>query len=177
MFSIDWRLLFVPHTPLVELVIRGTVIYFVLLCALRILVRRHVGSMSLMDLLLMVLIADAAQNAMCDEYRSITEGLTVCGTLIGWNFFLDYLAFRFAFIERILEPPPLPIIRFGKLQRRNMRQEFLTVDELLSQLRQQGVHDIKKVKLAYLERDGGVSIQMMDGSSKQAPNDNGITGS
>ena len=54
-----------------------------LLPALRVLVSRHIGSLSMMDLLLMVLIADAAQNAMASEYRSITEGIVLCGTLIG----------------------------------------------------------------------------------------------
>jgi uncharacterized membrane protein YcaP (DUF421 family) len=63
---IDWQTLFVPTTPLLELVVRGSAMYLLLLAALRFLVRRHIGSLSLMDLLLMVLIADAAQNAMGD---------------------------------------------------------------------------------------------------------------
>src|SRR5687767_943015 len=92
--SLDWESLLVPTTPLIELILRGTLMYFALLLALRLLVRRHVGSLSLMDLLLLVLIADAAQNAMAAEYRSITEGLVLCGTLIGWNYLLDFLAFR-----------------------------------------------------------------------------------
>jgi uncharacterized membrane protein YcaP (DUF421 family) len=64
--SIDWQTLFIPQTSLIELFVRGTVMYMLLLTALRVLVRRHVGSMSLMDLLLMVLIADAAQNAVAE---------------------------------------------------------------------------------------------------------------
>ncbi len=156
--DIDWRALLVPDTPPLELVLRGTVMYLGLLAALRVLVRRHVGSMSLMDLLLMVLIADAAQNAMASEYRSLTDGFVLCGTLIGWNFFFDWLSYRFPAFQRLLEPPPLPVIKDGKLLRRHMRQELLTEDELLSQLRQQDVQDVSEVALAFLEPDGGISI-------------------
>src|ERR1044071_9397967 len=122
--NVEWETLLIPSTPVLELILRGTVMYFVLLVALRMLVRRHVGSMSLMDLLLMVLIADAAQNAMSKEYRSLSEGIILCGTLIGWNYLFDWLSYRYPAFEKLLEPPPLPVIRDGKLLRRNMRAEF-----------------------------------------------------
>lgn len=160
--AIDWEKLFIPNTSLLELVIRGSVMYLLLLAALRVLVRRHVGSMSLMDLLLMVLIADAAQNAMADEYRSISEGVVLCATLIGWNYLFDWLAYRYSAFEKLLEPPPLPVIRNGRMLRRNMRAEFITEDELLSHLRQQEVQDVREVRSACLEPDGGLSIVRND---------------
>jgi uncharacterized membrane protein YcaP (DUF421 family) len=166
--GIDWQTLFMPKTPLLELFLRGTVMYVILLAALRVLVRRHVGSLSLMDLLLMVLIADAAQNAMADQYRSITEGLVLCGTLIGWNYLFDWLAYRSRAFERLLEPAPLNVIRDGKFQRRNMRAEFITQDELMSLLRQQGVNDVKDVKWACIESDGGISVYP-PGTNSPAP--------
>src|ERR1044071_6476088 len=98
--NVEWETLLIPSTPVLELMLRGSIMYFVLLAALRMLVRRHVGSMSLMDLLLMVLIADAAQNAMSNEYRSLTEGIILCGTLIAWNYLLDWLAYRYPIFER-----------------------------------------------------------------------------
>jgi uncharacterized membrane protein YcaP (DUF421 family) len=166
--SLDWDSLLVPTTPLLELILRGTLMYFALLLALRLLVRRHVGSLSLMDLLLLVLIADAAQNAMAAEYRSITEGLVLCGTLIGWNYLLDFLAFRSKRVAQLLEPPPLPLIRNGQLQRRNMRQELLTEEEVMSHLRQHGIDDIQMVRLAYIEPDGAFSILRSDGEVSDA---------
>jgi uncharacterized membrane protein YcaP (DUF421 family) len=156
--SPDWQSLFIPTTPLLELVLRGSLMYLALLFALRMLGRRQVGSLSLMDLLLIVLIADAAQNAMSAEYRSLTEGFVLCGTLIAWNYLFDFLAFRSTRFARLLEPPPLPLIRDGQLQRRNMRRELLTEEEVLSQLREQGVDDVKDVRLAFIEPDGAFSV-------------------
>jgi uncharacterized membrane protein YcaP (DUF421 family) len=161
--SIDWQTLFVPQTPMVELILRGTVMYLVLFTALRILVRRHIGSLSLMDLLLMVLIADAAQNAMADEYHSISEGLVLCGTLVAWNYLLDWLAYLFPRFGKILEPPALPVVKDGKMIRRHMRAELLTEDELMSQLRQQVIYSLAEVKVARVEPDGEISIERRDG--------------
>jgi uncharacterized membrane protein YcaP (DUF421 family) len=154
----DWHALLIPQTSLVELFLRGTVMYLVLLAALRLLVRRHVGSMSLMDLLLMVLIADAAQNAMASEYKSLTEGIVLCGTLVGWNFLFDWLAYRYPAFQKLLEPSPLPVIKDGRFLKRNMRQEFITEDELLSQLREQEITEVSEVKVACIEPDGAVSV-------------------
>ncbi len=163
--EINWHDLFVLDTPFLELVIRGTVMYFALLAALRVLVRRHVGSLNLMDLLLIVLIADAAQNAMADEYRSITGGLVVCGTLFAWNYLFDLLAYRSKTFARILESAPLALIKNGRFQRRNMRREFVTEDEIMSQLREQQMDNVQDVRLAYLEPDGALSVLRNDNRS------------
>jgi uncharacterized membrane protein YcaP (DUF421 family) len=172
LMSIDWHHLFVPTESLAELIIRGSMMYLLLFAALRILGRRHVGSLSMMDLLLMVLIADAAQNAMADEYKSITEGLILCGTLLGWNYLLDWLAFMFPAVERILEPPPLPIIRHGKFIRKNLKAELLTKEEVMGQLREQEVFDLADVEYAYVESDGGLSIKKVAGSQESGSQQN-----
>lgn len=165
--TIDWNALLIPGGSILELILRGSVMYLVLLAGLRMLVRRHIGSMSLMDVLLMVMIADAAQNAMAHEYRSLTEGIVLCGTLVAWNFFLDWLTFHYPSIERLLQPPPLPVIRDGKFLRRNMRSEYFTPEEILSQLRQQDIHDLSKVKIAYVESDGSLSVVCVDEKNRR----------
>jgi uncharacterized membrane protein YcaP (DUF421 family) len=164
--QVDWHALFTPNTPILELVLRGSFMYLALFAALRVLVRRHIGSMNLMDLLLMVLIADAAQNAMAGQYESITEGVVVCGTLIFWNYFLDWLSYRVKFVEKLLESPPLEIVRDGAPLLRNLRQEFITEDELQSLLREQGVFDIHDVAVAWVEPDGGISVKRRGGGQE-----------
>jgi uncharacterized membrane protein YcaP (DUF421 family) len=82
----------------------------------------------------------------------------LCGTLIGWNYLFDWLAYRYPAFQKILEPSPLPVIKDGRLLKRNMRQELITEDELLSQLRLQEIQDVSEVQLAFLEPDGALSI-------------------
>ena len=98
--------------------------------------RRQAGALGLSDLLVVVLIADAAQNAMASEYKSITEGAILVGTIFFWDYFLDWLGFRIPFLRRLLRPRALLLIENGRLLRRNMRQEMITAEELMGQLRQ-----------------------------------------
>ena len=79
-------------------------------------------------------------------------------TIVFWNYALDWLGHRFPRVERLLHPPPLLLIKDGRLLRRNMRQELVTEEELMSHLRQQGIAELAQVKEAYMEGDGQISI-------------------
>jgi uncharacterized membrane protein YcaP (DUF421 family) len=91
--SIDWSSVFVPKINLLELILRGSIMYLGAFAALRFF-RRAAGALGTADLLLIVLIADAAQNAMSAEYHSITEGVVLVATIIGWNVLLDWMEYR-----------------------------------------------------------------------------------
>jgi len=160
--AIDWQSLFVNKVSFVELVLRGSAMYLFLFVLLRVLIRRRIGALSLTDLLVVVLIADAAQNAMASEYRSLPEGIVLCGTIVVWCFALDSLGYRYDWLRRLLEPPPLPLIRNGRIQRRNMRQELITMEELMSHLRENGIEHIGEVKEAFIESDGQISVIKKD---------------
>lgn len=154
----DWKSLFELDIPFVEIIVRGSVMYISLFVLLRIVLKRQTGSLGMTDLLLITLIADASQNAMAGEYKSIPGGIILASTIIFWSYALDWLSFRSPWFSRLIEPSPLPLIKNGKLLRRNMRQELITEDELMSQLREQGLDDLAKVKVAYLESDGQFSV-------------------
>jgi uncharacterized membrane protein YcaP (DUF421 family) len=156
--TIDWQSLFVPQTSLLELVIRGTAVYLTLFVLLRFLIRRRVGAMSITDLLVIVLIADAAQNGMAGDYKSISEAIILCGTIIGWSLLLDWLAFHVAWLRDWLEPPPKQLIEEGRVLEQQLREELITVEELESQLRQHGVAEISTVRRAFVEPDGQFSV-------------------
>ncbi len=155
--AIDWREVFVPSMSLLELVLRGSILYLTILALLRIL-RREAGAMSTADLLVIVLVADAAQNAMAAEYKSITEGIVLVATIFAWNYALDWLGYRYRWVYRLLHPAPLLLVKDGRVQRRNLRSELLTLDDLLEQLREQGIDDVGQVKRCYLEADGHLSV-------------------
>ena len=141
---IEWQELVVPTHSLAEMVVRGTAMYLALFLILRFAMKRQAGSVGIADILVIVVIADAAQNAFAKEYQSISEGLVLVGTIVFWDFFIDWAGYRFPSLGRILQPAPLPLIKNGSMIRRNMRQEYISVDELKSQLRKEGVDDIAK---------------------------------
>jgi uncharacterized membrane protein YcaP (DUF421 family) len=166
--TIDWNVMFVPTRNLLEFVVRGSLMYLLILAGFR-MFRREAGELSVSDLLVVVLIADAAQNGMADEYKSVTEGVTVVATIFGWNFVLDWLAYRSRFVYRLLHPPSLLLVRNGHIQHRNLRSELITRQDLLVQLREQGVEDVRSVKKAYLESDGRVSVIRNDTHQSSRP--------
>jgi uncharacterized membrane protein YcaP (DUF421 family) len=161
----DFASLFEFSVDPLELVLRGTLVYWFLFLLFRIVLRRDVGAIGIADVLVLVLVADAAQNAMAGGYESVTDGFILVGTIAAWNYAFDWATFRFAAVRRILEPKPLELIRNGKVLRSNMRREFVTMDELNSKLRQQGIEDLAEVKRAAMEPDGDISIIKRDGSS------------
>ena len=141
-----------------ELIARGSLIYWFLFVLFRFILRRDAGSLGLADVLVIVLIADAAQNGMSGEYKSVGEAMLLVGTIAGWNYFIDWMSFRHRWFARFAEPRAVTLIKHGTIIRTNMHQEMLTEEELESQLRQNGIDQIGDVKHARLEPDGHISV-------------------
>jgi uncharacterized membrane protein YcaP (DUF421 family) len=152
-----WSDLFVVETPVLELVVRGTILYFTIVVLMRFMPRRTGGELATMDLIFLLLIAEAASNAF-GEYTSISEGLVLVLVLMGWNFIINAASYRFRFIEKLVSSPPIQVIRDGRMLRRNMRREFLTEEELMSSLRQQSIASVEEVKAAYIEGEGALTV-------------------
>jgi uncharacterized membrane protein YcaP (DUF421 family) len=156
--SVDWNSVFVPAIGLAEIVVRGSLMYLGLFVILRFMARRQAGHFGPADLLVIVLIADAAQNGLGKEYSSVTEGLALVLTIVAWEYLLDWIAWRFPATRPYLKPPSLTLIRDGRLIPQNLRKEMITEDELKSQLREQSVDNYEDIKLATLEGDGRLSV-------------------
>lgn len=168
-FNINWKELFVPSIPIAELIIRASLVYLVLFSVLRLVPTRQLGTLGIADLLVVVLFAEAAQNAMASNYTSITEGVILVGTVIFWSYFLNWLGYQFPPFQRLLNPPPLPLVKNGHTFHRNLRRELITQDELMSQLRQQGVDNLAQVKAAYMEADGSISVITYESKTHRDP--------
>jgi uncharacterized membrane protein YcaP (DUF421 family) len=164
---IDWPNLFGFSVNPAEMVIRGTVIYWFIFLLFRFVLRRDIGAIGIADLMLVVLIADAASNGMSGGYDSITDGCVLVATIAGWNYLLDWMSFHFPTIRRLVEPPPLALIRDGKLQRKAMRQELISSSELETKLREHGIEKLDDIKVAYLEDDGEISVLRRDGQEPE----------
>lgn len=162
--QVDWESVFVPSLSILEVILRGSLIYLFLFAVLRVL-RRGAGAIGISDLLVVVLIADAAQNALGKEYRSVTEGIVLVLTIVGWDYLFDWLGFRVPALRPLLRPQALLLIKNGKLQNRNIRREMLSEEELLGELREQGVANIDDVKFSFMESNGHISVVKKDKKS------------
>ena len=79
-------------------------------------------------------------------------------TIVAWKQIIDWLTYASPRLQKVLEPPPLLLIRHGRLLRRHMRHEFLSEDELIAKLREHGVEDYAEVEKAYMETDGQFTV-------------------
>jgi uncharacterized membrane protein YcaP (DUF421 family) len=156
--QVDWNSIFVPSLGLAEIVVRGSLMYLGLFVILRFMARRQAGHFGPADLLVIVLIADAAQNGLGKDYQSVSEGFVLVATIVGWEYLLDWIAYRFPAVRPVLKPSPLVLVKDGSIVETAMRKEMLSIDELASQLRLQQVDDVAKVRIARLEGDGRLSV-------------------
>lgn len=154
----DWNQMFAFTVSPLELFIRGTISYLFLFVIFRFVAHRDMGSMSVSDLLVLVIIADASQNAMSGDYKSLTDGAVIVMTIIGWNMLINWLSFYFVSIRRIVNPRPVLIIKDGVKQPVQLRREKITEEELDEMLREHEIEDLSEVKRAYLEADGQITI-------------------
>lgn len=154
----DASTLFAVHVSPLELMLRGTLMYWFLLLIFRFVLRRDPGSFGVADILMVVIIADASQNALSGSYDTVAEGCILVATLVFWNYALDWAGYRWKLVQKLTEPPPLQLVKDGRVLGRNLRKELLTLDDLKGQLREAGVEDIASVRAAYLEGDGKLSV-------------------
>lgn len=153
----DFSFLSFSMSPL-EIAIRGTLMYWFLFCIFRFVLRRDTASAGITDILFVVLLGDAAQNAMIGDGQTVADGAALILTLVFWNYLLDYLGFHFAPVARLTEAPRVTLVRHGRLQHRSMRREHLTEQEIRTKLRGEGLENLTEVKAMYLESDGSVSV-------------------
>ena len=145
-----------------ELVLRGTLMYWFLFLLFRFVLRRDVGSIAIADMLVLVLIADASQNAMAGGYETVADGVVLVSTIAAWNWLFDFVTYRFPAVRSLIQAKPLRLIENGKVLRRNLRKEMITNEELMAALRGQGVEQIDQVRLATMESDGEITVVRKD---------------
>jgi len=155
---LEWSELFGLSVSPLELIVRGTCMYWFLFALFRFVVRRDIGTIGVADVLLLVIIADAAQNAMAGEYKTISDGVVLVTTIVFWNYLLDRLSYVSTRVRRFAQPPVVLLVKEGRIVASNCRREFVSRDELMGKLRETGIDKLAQVKRAYLEPDGEISV-------------------
>jgi len=165
LWTIDWAGMFTPARSIVEMVVRATIMYFSIVVLLKLVVKRQTGGVGRTDILVIVLIAEVAGPGFTADYVSVVEGAVLVATVLFWSYVIEWLTNRSTTFERFFQPPPVFLIRDGRMLPRNMRSELITKDELITQLREEGIGDIAEVKQACMEPDGMISVIKRGGSS------------
>jgi uncharacterized membrane protein YcaP (DUF421 family) len=155
--------LFTPSAPLIETFLRGTIVYLALYAMLRFVIKRgSVSTASMTDLLLLVLIGNAVQNALIGDSNSVTDGVLLVAVVMFWSYALDWLSYRSRLLRRFAFPQREKLIEDGKFLRENMKRELITEEQLRSVLRTQGIEDVSEVKEASIEPNGQISVIPFD---------------
>lgn len=154
----DWRAMFVPQHSILEVALRGTITYFTIIVLFRVVLKRQAGSLGVGDALLVVLIADASQNAMAGEYSSITEGMILVATLLFLNFVVDWATYRYKAIRELLEPAPRLIVQGGQIQHQNLAKEMISLEDLAYLLRRHGFDQLTSISEVRVESGGDVTV-------------------
>jgi uncharacterized membrane protein YcaP (DUF421 family) len=167
MLDVNWSEMLTPDANTLEVVLRASVVYLAIFLLMRFVLRREVGGLGTADVLVLVLIADGAQNAMSIDYKSVPTGIALVSTIVLWDAGLDWLAYRVPWFAALLHPAPLPLVIDGQMQWRRMRRELISPSELQAAFREQGIEDVADVKSAQLEGDGRISVIPREGAGGQ----------
>lgn len=149
------------HTslPYWELIIRGLVIYVFLILALRLSGKRQIGQLAPFDLVLLLVLSNAVQNAMNGGDNSITAGIISAVTLMGINALVGWITYKSKKLERIVEGRAEILIHNGKLYSEILEREKLTHHEINTALRAAGCSCVSEVHYAILENTGQITVQ------------------
>jgi uncharacterized membrane protein YcaP (DUF421 family) len=150
--------MFVVHVPAWEIVVRTAVVYLVILVGLRLAGKREVGQLTVIDLVMLLLISNAVQNAMLGPDTSLLGGIIAVVVLLAMSVILAQLRVRSHRLSRLLQGSPTVLVLHGEIIPNHMRREGLDEDTLQAALREHGVADIKDVEMAVLEVDGSISV-------------------
>lgn len=139
-------------------VLRTLVVYVFVLVGLRVMGKREAGQMTPFDLALLLLLANAVQNAMVGPDTSLVGGLVAAGVLLALNATIGRLAARSRWLAGVVRGHPRILVNRGILQLQNLKLEGIDHEELMQALREHAIESLDDVRLAVLEVDGSISV-------------------
>lgn len=145
-------------TPAWQIGLRTVLVYAALLVGLRLMGKREMGQMTVFDLVVLLLISNAVQNAMVGPDSSLTGGLIAAAVLLLVNRLVALLRLRSVRLRRVIEGVPTVLVSDGRFIDAALRREGLDRSEVETALREHGVAGLEGVRLAVLEPDGSISV-------------------
>ncbi len=138
--------------------ISSIAVYLFIIIAIRLFGKKELSQLSVIDLVFILLISNAVQNAMVGPDTTLAGGLVAAGSLFLINYLFKLVLYKIPKIGRFIQGDPLILVYKGKISHKNMAKAKFTLDELKETVREHGVALIEEVDLAILETDGNISI-------------------
>ncbi len=151
-----------PYLALPAVAVRTAIVLAGLVLGIRLAGKRHIGEMAVDDILLILMTANAVQNAMTTGSGRVSVAFVCAGTLIAAGWLGGVVFSRFPFLERRVSGAPTLLVHDGVAIRRNLRREHVSRDQLMLAVRKQGLGRVADVKLAVLEANGAISVVPRD---------------
>lgn len=156
------------HNPYIEIIARALAVYIFMIVALRIFGKKELAQLSVIDLVFILLISNAVQNAMVGPDTSLSGGLIAAAALFAANYALKKLLFKNKKLSKFIQGEALLLIYKGQVQQQQCLKAEITLEELEAAVREHGVKDIQDVDVAMLEVDGNISIVSGDFKNKSS---------
>ena len=155
-----------------DIVMRATVMFFILFLLIRLLGKRELGQMTPFEFVVLVVLGDLIQQGVTHNDFSLTGATLAIGTFAFWALLLSWTTYLFPRAKDLLEGTPRVVVRNGEIVRENLRRDRLTRDEILSEMRLAGIGRMSDVAWAILEPQGKISfIKKDEGDARQQDRD------
>ncbi|WJH32568.1 DUF421 domain-containing protein [Paenibacillus sp. CC-CFT747] len=151
------------------LVLRTILIYVVIFAVMRLMGKREIGKLSVVDLVISIMIAEIGVFVIEDTGKPLGEGLIPILTLVALQITLALVSLRNQTLRTWFEGRPSILIQNGRMNREEMRKQRYSLDDLLVQLRQNRVMDVADVEFAILETSGKLTVVEKDNKAEEAP--------
>ncbi len=155
--------------PWWEFILRGVIVYFVVMVMLRISGKRAVGQFTPFDMVLLILIGNAVQNGMNGGDNSLPGAMILVAVLVGLNYSVAFLSARSRGLQKLVEGVPVLLARNGKVFDDVLKREHISREDFDESLRQAENGDLEKLEYAMLETNGKISFVIQDGSAGAFP--------
>jgi len=153
-----WHDILALGGPWWSIPLRTVIVYLVLLVGVRLTGKRQIGQMTLFDLVLLLMISNAVQNAMTGPDTSVTGGVIAAAVLLAANGIVSRITYYSRSARQLVEGEPTVVVRNGAILHENCRRELVTPEEIETAMREHGIRDLGDVALGVLEVDGSISV-------------------
>lgn len=145
-----------------QIIVRASVMFLFLWITMRAMGRKELAELSPAELVLLVVLGDLIQQGVTQSDTSLTGAILAVTTFVLWMLLFSYISFKSSRAQNLIEGQAVILIREGKVQRKMLEYERLTIDELNDSAREQGIADLRQVWLGVLESDGKFSFIRYD---------------